>query len=69
MLLMDINDSFIFKESPRQDVPAEGHQMQAPKLQQEAIELENIICEKDELIQTMKEQYDGAQNKIQSLQQ
>lgn len=51
MLLMDINDSFIFKESPvRQDVPVEGHHLQASKPQQESAELENIISEKDKLI-------------------
>ena len=56
MLLMDINDSFIFKESPtRQDVPAEGHHGHGQKPQQETAELENIISEKDNLIQRMKD--------------
>lgn len=68
MLLMDINDSFIFKESPaRRDAIPEAPQMQQTR-QQEATELENIINEKDELIEKMKDEFDGAQAKIQSLQ-
>lgn len=68
MLLMDINDSFIFKESPaRRDTIPEAQQMQQTR-QQEAIELENIISEKDKLIEKMKDEFDGAQTKIQSLQ-
>ena len=48
MLLMDINDSFIFKESPvRRDAFPEAQHMQQTRHHQEAIELENIIGEKD----------------------
>lgn len=65
MLLMDINDSFIFKESPvRRELVPEAHSVQQTKQQQEAAELENIINEKDELIEKIKEEFDGAQAKI-----
>lgn len=69
MLLMDINDSFIFKESPvRRDAFPEAQHMQQTRHHQEAIEFENIIGEKDQLIEKMKVEFDGAQAKIQSLQ-
>ena len=59
MLFMDINDSMIFKESPvKQDIPALD--IKQSKSNQDTAELENIISEKDKLIEKMKDEFEGA---------
>lgn len=66
MLFMDINDSMIFKESPvRQDIPVLDHKNsgslnQYAKTNQETAELENIISDKDKLIEKMKDEFESA---------